>query len=182
MESSSSAFSFCLALPVSVNLDETVTCFGFEEVFLCGSVPCDLHEPSAFSGRAGFDVGASHVSPRGVLAAAMLVRGRGWRWRSWGCSQLWGTVSSLLSGSPHPVRGRACPQLAGVEALRVRLELTLRPLQCVFFLLPTLGFLLQRKRVLKQVGLVCSDHSSTCSLAPMHSTISSFLLLWPPQI
>lgn len=90
--------------------------------------------------------------------------------------------TSLLSGCHRPVRGRACSPVAGVEALRVRLELTLRPLKCVFSLLPTLGFLFQRKRLLKQVGLMYSDHSSICSLSQKHATISSLLLLWPPEI
>lgn len=36
---------------------------------------------------------------------------------------------------------------------------------CVFPFLPTRGFLFQRKRLLKRVGLVYSDHSSVCSLA-----------------
>lgn len=143
---------------------------------------CDLHVPRAVCGRAGFDVDASPIFPQGVLTAAIWVRERGWRWRRWNWSRLWGTVSSLLSGCHHPRRGRTCSQVAGVEALRVRLELTLRPLKCVFFLLPTLGFLLQRKRVLKQVGLVWSDHSHICSLAQRHTTVSSFLLLWPPEI
>lgn len=48
LESSSSAFSFYLTFPVSVNLDETITCFGFEEVFLCGSVPRVIYVPRAF--------------------------------------------------------------------------------------------------------------------------------------
>lgn len=44
------------------------------------------------------------------------------------------------------------PPNAGREALRVRLELALF-LLCVFFFLPTLGFLPKKKGVLKQVKL-----------------------------
>ena len=32
-----------------------------------------MHVPTAFGGRAGFDVDASHVFPQGVLAAVTLV-------------------------------------------------------------------------------------------------------------
>lgn len=35
-----------------------------------------LHIPSAFDGRAGFDMDPTHVFPQGVLAAMTLVEGR----------------------------------------------------------------------------------------------------------
>ena len=36
----------------------------------------NLHVPSTFGGRAGFDVNASHIFPEGVLAAIPLAGGR----------------------------------------------------------------------------------------------------------
>lgn len=36
---------------------------------------CRLHVPSVFSGRAGFDTGAYHIFPQGVLAPVTLVGG-----------------------------------------------------------------------------------------------------------
>ena len=80
-----------------------------------------------------------------------------------------------------PCQGQGCSQLAGVEALRVRLELTLCSLQCVFPS-PHSGVFAPKEESTEEAGLVCSDHSIVCSLAPTHPTISSFLLLWPPQI
>ena len=67
IESSSSAFSFCLTFSASVNLSETATYCGLECVSYVGASlyrPC---VPSAFGGRAGFDVDASHIFPQGVL-------------------------------------------------------------------------------------------------------------------
>ena len=40
-----------------------------------GASLCQLHVPSAFDGRAGFDMEASHVFPQGVLTAVTLVQG-----------------------------------------------------------------------------------------------------------
>ena len=56
-----------------MNLGETVTYRGLEGVFHGEACLYRLHVPSAFGGRAGFDLNISHVLPQGVLAALTLV-------------------------------------------------------------------------------------------------------------
>lgn len=51
-----------------VRLGERVTCCGLEGVSLPKSIPYSLCVPSAFGGRAGFDVNTSHVFLQGMLA------------------------------------------------------------------------------------------------------------------
>ena len=55
-----------------MNLGETVTYRGLEGVFHGEACLYRLHVPSAFGGRAGFDLNISHVLPQGVLAALTL--------------------------------------------------------------------------------------------------------------
>lgn len=64
-----------------MGLGETLTHFGLEDVFLCGSVLCRLCATNAFRGKHGFHVDTSHF-PFGVLAAVTLIVDVGWRWRS----------------------------------------------------------------------------------------------------
>ena len=93
-----------------MTLDETVTCFGFEEVFLCGSVP--VRSPRA-QGRlwgARFDVDASPVFPQGVLAAAIWVRA-GLAMEKLELEPAVRTVSSVLSDCPRPSGAGPAPTL-----------------------------------------------------------------------
>lgn len=75
-----------------MKLDETVTCCGLEGVSLCKSILYSLCVPSAFGGRAGFDVNTSHVFLQGMLAVITFgSMGRGlWAWgrRGWGQSHV----------------------------------------------------------------------------------------------
>lgn len=181
MESSSSAFSFCLAFPVSVNLDETVTCFGSEEVFLCGSVLVRPPRAQCLFWESRVWCGCQPRLCSGCAGSCHVGEGAGLEMEELGLQPaVRHSVCSAQWLSP-PRQGQGCSQLAGVEALRVRLELTLCPLQCVFPS-PHSGIFAPKEESTEEVGLVCSDHSSICSLAPTHPTISSFLLLWPPQI
>lgn len=51
-----------------MNLAETVTYCSLKQVFLCESIPIKTVY-NVFDGRAGFELGARHVFPLGVLAA-----------------------------------------------------------------------------------------------------------------
>lgn len=119
-----------------------------------GATLCALWVPSAFVGRTGFHVDACQAFPQDALATFTCrgCDGEG------GARAYTGYEAGLLhcSMAITALRGVfsqwGLPPSAGREALRVRLELALF-LLCVFFFLPTQGFLPKKKGVLKQVKL-----------------------------
>ena len=107
---------------------------------------CESPSVDVFGVMAGFIVFTSHVFPQGVLAAITLIGGVTGVGRARACAEceaglpLCSVAITALSGL------RSAPQVDGADALRVRLELTVFSLS-VFFLLPALGPLPQRRGV-----------------------------------
>ena len=69
IETNSSVFSFCFSLSVSIKLGATVTYSGLWGCYYVGASLYRLFMPSAFGGKAGFDMNTSHIFAQGVLAA-----------------------------------------------------------------------------------------------------------------
>ena len=82
--------------------------------------------PSAFGGRAGFDVAVSHIFPQHALAtiiSVMDVAGDGGPRAGGGCEV--GLLCSVLIPAQLRVGAGSEYQIAGTEALRVGPELSL---------------------------------------------------------
>lgn len=62
-----------LSLSLSLKLGETAIYGGPKEISLYGSIPIQLHMPSGFGERAGFDVNTDHIFLQDVLEAITLV-------------------------------------------------------------------------------------------------------------
>ena len=107
-----------------MKLGETVTYPDPEGLSLCGNVPL---QSSGFGRRAGSDESMSHISPQSTLAAITLVGGGAGggevRARA-GCEQ-----GLLYSVDTTTISGAVKSQVAGAEALRVRLWQVLFPLR-----------------------------------------------------
>ena len=126
-----------------MNLGETVIYCGLEKAFLCEISLFGLHVS-----RNGFSVNNSCTFPQDVLATITLtggVVGVG-ETKIWArcevrplCSMAIASLSGTMSALPAN----------GMEDLRVVLKKVLFPCKIILFLLPELGSLSQRRRVLK---------------------------------
>lgn len=115
--------------------------------------------PNAFGRRAGFDVDINHIFSQCLLAVISLVQvgvgDRGARYCTVCEAEL---PLCLVIVTALPRLGFHIKSTAGAEARKVNLELALFSLN-VLFLFLSLGHLLQRKGVLKQVGVMCMQKS-----------------------
>ena len=136
-----------------MNLGEALMYRGPEIAILRGSTPVWTVCAHCLCGRTAFDVDACQVFPLDALA-------------TFTCKDV------MVMGEPGlhcsaALRGLFSqwgpPPIAGVEALRVSLELALFLLSVVFYL-PTLGVLPKKKGVLKQVKLNVLTGSSDLPL------------------
>ena len=75
VESSSSASSFCLAFTASINFGESYPLWSRGGVLNMGVFLYILHVPSAFGGRAGFDMDMCHFFLQHMQAAITVVVG-----------------------------------------------------------------------------------------------------------
>ena len=114
---------------------------------------CKVCVPSAFGGRAGFDMDASHLFPQGVLAAITLLGGgagdegvRGGAWCEAGLSLCSVAITTLSGVGSGPKMLKRKP-LGSSRVGSVPFKYVLSPL-------PALGPLPQRGLVLKQGGPV----------------------------
>ena len=81
--------------------------------------------PSAFGGRTGFDVDTSHVFPQGVRLVC----------RSWNLCRVWAGLLCSVAIPTVRTWGESISSQAGMEALRVSLELALFLEVCFSFFL-----------------------------------------------